>query len=96
MSLVLYRPEAERDLEDLARKTAERFGLAAGERFIDEVTETAELLAAQPVMGRPRPELGACLRSFPLGRVVVIYQPHRSGIEVVRILHGARDIPALF
>jgi hypothetical protein len=39
-----------------------------------------------PEIGRARPELLANLRSFPVGR----------GIEVVRVLHGARDLKPLF
>lgn len=27
---------------------------------------------------------------------LVFYRPFQSGIEVVRVLHGARDIPVIF
>ena len=47
-------------------------------------------------MGRSRPELAASVHSFPVARYVVFYRPAADGIEVVRVLHGARDIGATF
>jgi toxin ParE1/3/4 len=47
-------------------------------------------------MGRHREELAAELRSFLVDNFVIFYRPMDGGIEVVRILHGARDLPPLF
>lgn len=47
-------------------------------------------------MGRARDELAAELRSFPFGRYVIFYEPIEDGIDVVRVLHSARDIDAVF
>jgi toxin ParE1/3/4 len=46
-------------------------------------------------MGRARPELAPDLRSFPFGRYVIFYMPLSDGIDVVRVLHSARDIDGL-
>jgi toxin ParE1/3/4 len=54
------------------------------------------LLAGQPLLGRLRPELAPNLRNFPVGNHVIFYRPIDNGIEVARVLHGARDIDALF
>jgi hypothetical protein len=35
------------------------------------------------------------LRSFPVGRYVVFYRPQDDGIDVVRVLHSARDIESI-
>lgn len=48
------------------------------------------------MMGRAREELAADLRSFPFGRYVIFYTPVDGGIDVVRVLHSARDIDAAF
>jgi toxin ParE1/3/4 len=53
-------------------------------------------LASSPLVGRNREDLAPNLRSFPVGNYVVFYQAEPDGIIVVRILSGARDIPALF
>jgi toxin ParE1/3/4 len=47
-------------------------------------------------MGRARDELAEGVRSFPTGRYVIFYIPIDDGIDMVRILHSARDIDALF
>jgi len=40
--------------------------------------------------------LAARLRSFPVGSYVIFYRPMENGVEIVRVLHGARDLPPLF
>jgi toxin ParE1/3/4 len=50
----------------------------------------------QPMMGRARDEIEQGLRSFPFGRYVIFYMPSDDGIDVVRVLHSARDIDAVF
>lgn len=65
---------------------------ANADRFISTVDAKFVSLAAQPHMGRARPELPReNLRSFPVGRYVILYRLLPDGIEVVRVLHGARD-----
>jgi len=53
------------------------------------------MLAESPSAGRTREEFQPGLRSFPVGSFVVFYRPIEDGILVVRVLHGARDIPEL-
>jgi toxin ParE1/3/4 len=54
------------------------------------------LLAGNPEIGRLRPELSVQgLRSFPVQTHVIFYLAQQDGIEVVRVLHGSRDIPSL-
>ena len=48
-------------------------------------------------MGRSRAEdLRPDLFSFPVGKHVLFYRSQRGGIVLVRVIHGARDLPALF
>jgi len=47
-------------------------------------------------MGRARVELAPGVRSLPFGRYVIFYLPLHDGIDVVRVLHSARDIEAIF
>ena len=49
-----------------------------------------------PLMGRERPELSPGLRSLVSGRHVIFYRRMPDGIEVARVLDGARDLPPLF
>jgi toxin ParE1/3/4 len=47
-------------------------------------------------MGRARHGLLVNLYSFAVRNYVIFYQPIPDGIEVLRVLHGARDIPRAF
>src|ERR1044071_7633588 len=49
------------------------------------------------MFGRERSELTEGLWSFPVGRsYLLFYRPEPGGIQLVRVLHGARDLPSLF
>ena len=86
---------ARADLDDLWFYIAQDDPLAA-DKFIKHVVSRFTKLANWPQIGRRRSELAANLRSFSVGRYVIFYRPLGNGIEVVRVLHGARDLPPLF
>ena len=70
--------------------------VSAADRFLELIRTKCEMLAQHPLAGEARPELGANLRAFPVGNYIIFYRPDSDGIEVVRVLHGARDIPKQF
>lgn len=86
---------ASADLEDIWLFIAQDSPDAA-DRFIRTIVSRFPTLASLPYLGRQREELAARLRSFPVGNYLIFYRPMDDGIEVVRILHGARDFPPLF
>ena len=87
--------EAEADLGGIWVRIA-RDSPANATRFINRVLERCERLADMPGTGRPRADLGPDLRSVALGNYLIFYRPIEGGIEVVRVLHGRRNIAALF
>lgn len=91
MPQVRKRPMAFADLADIWSFIADDSEQQA-DLFIDLLDSKLALLATQPEMGRERPELAPRLRSFPIRRYVVFYRALRDGIEVVRVLHSARDV----
>jgi toxin ParE1/3/4 len=91
----MRRPLAADDILEIWDYIADD-SLDAADRWIDRLDVQFQLLATQPLMGRARPELEQALRSFPFGRYGIFYAPLADGIDVVRVLHGARDIDALF
>jgi toxin ParE1/3/4 len=95
MPQVTRRPLAETDIREIWDYIADD-NLAAADRWLDHLDEQFRVLATQPMMGRVRDELAPGARSFPFGRYVVFYVPLDDGIDVVRVLHGARDIDAVF
>ena len=95
MPQVTRRPLAETDILEIWDYIADD-SLAAADRWVDHLDEQFRVLATQPMMGRARDELAPGVRSFPFGRYVVFYVLLDDGIDVVRVLHGARDIDAAF
>jgi toxin ParE1/3/4 len=92
---VIRRPQAAEDVAEIWDYIADD-SLSAADRWIDRLDEQFQVLATQPLMGRAQDELIAGIRSFPFGRYVIFYSPLRDGIDVVRVLHSARDIDAAF
>ena len=95
MSRVIFIPQAEEDLLEIAFYIAQDNPEAALS-FLERIERICAVIAASPEIGRRRGELGPEVRSFPIDRYVVFYVPTQSGIEVARVLHGARDIPSIF
>ena len=95
MSRVSKTVRAEEDLLDIWLYIA-RDNPVAADRFLDTIEEKCAVLAGFPKMGKSRPELASGGRSFPIESYVVFYQIVESGIEVVRVLSGFRDIDAAF
>jgi toxin ParE1/3/4 len=85
---------AEADLEDIWVHIA-RDSPADATRFVIRILERCERLADMPGTGRLRSDLGPNLRTFALGNYLIIYRAIEDGIEIVRVLHGRRDIGAL-
>ena len=47
-------------------------------------------------MGLPQDEVEKASRGFPVGQYVFLYRPIPEGVQITRVLHGARDIDAVF
>ncbi len=95
MGRVTRRPLAEDDLFELWLHIAREDPVAA-DRLLDRIEATLRRLADHPRSGRARLELMVDLRSAPVGAYVLFHLPLADGIELVRVLHGARDIEAVF
>ena len=90
MSRYKISPAARTDLNGICRHIAADKRAAAG-RFRKTFYESIRLLAAQPLIGEAREEFGTGVRIFPVGNYLIFYRPTPERIEVVRVIHGARD-----
>jgi toxin ParE1/3/4 len=88
-------PEAEKDLDEITDFIAAD-DPAAAYRLIDGIEAKCQALAEMPGMGRGREELAPDLRSSHVGKYIIFYRSEDEGIEVIRVIHGYRDIPKLF
>ena len=95
MKRAIFAPAAEADLEAIYDYIATDNAVAAA-TLVTRLEDLATRLAETPGIGRARTELLPDLRSFPFGNYVLFYRPTEGGIEIVRVLHGARDVPVIF
>jgi toxin ParE1/3/4 len=95
MSRLRFSRRAERDLNRIGDHI-KKHNPAAAERWVDLIESKCRSLAEQPGLGRSRSELRQDLRSLTVGNYLIFYRPVEGGIEIVRALHGRRDLAALF
>lgn len=87
--------QAEQDLEDIWLYVAQNDEVAA-DLLIAKVLNQFPMLAKFPDIGKKRSELMKGLRSFPVKPYIIFYTRTSDRIEIVRVLHQARDIENQF
>ena len=93
MSPYFIAPRAQRDMREIWLRIADD-SVAAADRMIDALLDRYQKLARMPHMGRMRTDLGQPrLRSYPVRKYVVFYEPFDGYIEIVRVIHGSRNLP---
>jgi toxin ParE1/3/4 len=65
-------------------------------RQVERLEDACWMLAKNPMMGTVREDLMSHLRLWHLGKYVICYRPVDDGIEIIRVVHGARDFDVLF
>ena len=95
MSHIRITPLADQDLLEIWYFIAQD-DPAAADRLLDLLEEKYRLLADNPHMGPARPDIAKELRCHPVGNYLLLYRVIRDGIELVRIVHGARDLQNVF
>jgi toxin ParE1/3/4 len=91
-------PEAESDLDEIWLYTARETGsVEIADRLIDSIAGRFLLLAQHPHVGRVRDaDLRLGLRSFPIGRYIIVYRiTEDSDVLILHVFPAARDIGPL-
>lgn len=92
---LFFSPLAEQDLEDIADYIAAD-NPARALSFVQELREQCRRISTNPRGYRERPEFGEGIRTCAHGRYAIFFTLDADGVTVVRVLHGARDFPAIF
>jgi len=87
--------QAEDDLVVIWRYIAEN-SLSAADGLLDELDAHSQLLVEHPRMGRARDDIAPGLRHFVYGNYLILYRIQDETVEIVRYVHGARDLFSLF
>lgn len=98
---ILIRPSAHLDLDNQAA-FIQKDNPHAAVRFLEAAYDAFQLLAQMPELGtacRFNNPKAAGIRSWTIRKFenyLIFYRPTDYGIEVVRVLHAARDITRIF
>lgn len=95
MGGVRYLPAAESDLDNIWFNIALDSPKSA-DSVIDMIHNRSMQLATFPELGPIRQEIAANLRFLTAESYLILYQVADDQVEVVRIIHGARDQTSLF
>lgn len=88
-------PDAEADLLEIAAFIA-RDSRTAARRVVREIRAEIRRLASQPWLGHRREEVTDLpLRFWAVYSYLILYRENEKPLQIVRILHGARDLPAV-
>jgi antitoxin ParD1/3/4/toxin ParE1/3/4 len=92
MKPFLLTPRAEQDLSEIWEYIAED-SVKAANRVLAVVERTIRRLAKNPGIGHLREELADRRhRFFPIYSYLIVYRFEAKPLEVIRVLHAARDV----
>lgn len=81
---------AEKDLLEVAVYIA-RDNKTAARNWTANIKAKCKLLGEMPDLGVKRYDLRDGLKTYPVGRYLIVYKDVETGVEIIRVLHGARD-----
>ena len=95
MNRYIFSPLARTDFREIHDYIAEH-DIDSALDVANQLEQACERLAQMPELGRKREELAHSLRSLPVGHYIIFYRITDEGVEIARVLHGARDIESIF
>lgn len=85
-----------KDLHDIGRYTLQTWGRAQRDTYLRALDSRFAWLAAHPQRGRARDDVAPGYRCYPQGGHVIFYLISEDGIDVIGIVHQARDVLSHF
>ncbi|MEQ1714743.1 MAG: type II toxin-antitoxin system RelE/ParE family toxin [Hyphomicrobium sp.] len=92
---LLISPAAEADLAEIWAYIADDSSKAATV-FVEQIEGKFRPLRDFPGIGSIRDQIASGLRALPYKNYVIYYVFTDADVTIVRVLHGARDVRALF
>ena len=89
---IYQQTQAKQDLIDIWLYTANRWGEPQADKYLDELENSLQLIAEQPLICRERTEFEPPVRIHHHEHHMIIYLVMESGINVIRFLHKNMDV----
>jgi toxin ParE1/3/4 len=86
---------ARRDISAAYRYIAEN-SLTAADKWLSDLYDRFVLVARNSQMGQSRSDLLPELRAVSHGNYVIFFRTRGGDVQVVRVIHGARDVETVF
>ena len=81
---------AEKDMRDVAVYIA-RDNRPAARIWAENIREKCRMLGEMRDLGVRRDDLREGLKTYPVGNYLILYKDMQNGVEIIRVMHGARD-----
>lgn len=94
MAKVVFSPQSRQDLLDIGDYIA-KDSRANARRFVAKLIEQCRRIGNAPMGYASREDLAPGLRMAPPGRYVIFFHPIDGAVRIERVLHGARNLPAV-
>jgi toxin ParE1/3/4 len=93
MKAFVLSPEAERDLDIIKSYLLNRAGVRITRYVIRELRNGIRFVAKNPTAGHLRPELTSKpMKFWAVFSYLIVYDPSNRPVQIVRVLHGKRDV----
>ncbi len=93
---VVWAPRAKQDLIDVWHYYARVASPDIADNILRGIDRAAEVIGRSALTPRTRDDLMPGLRSAIVSPHTIFYRLHDGNVEVVRVLHQRRDLPAVF
>ena len=92
MGVIRYTRRAREDLLDIWIYIAARNSEAVADEIYDRIEQACQPLRQFPQLGAARPEIADDARALVIERWLALYRLVEDGVQLVRIVDGARDL----
>ena len=86
----LILPLAATDIEGIVFYIAENNPVAA-QQWLNDIHARCRRISEMPGIGMSRPDVRPDLRMSSVGNYLILYRQVGSDVEIVRVIHGARQ-----
>jgi toxin ParE1/3/4 len=87
---------AQEDIEQISLWIARQGSVQAALNWYQAINQEFLKLAETPGTGTDQGDLRPGLRSSPFKNYLIFFNPTRTGIQIIRVIHGARDYKRFF
>jgi toxin ParE1/3/4 len=92
----ILSPEAKDDLREIREYLVSRGGRRLARYVLQEIRAAFRLLASRPEAGHLRQDLTPLpVKFWPVFSYLIVYDPAARPLDIVRVLHGRRDVEAI-